>query len=205
MNELFVRLFLAELRKAGFSKAFYDKEQDRVTISPEYSRLFVAYEDSEYLVHYNDDSRFLLSEIKSIRDETVMVTAAWEQSSPSMEVVARFRKLMEWNGVILAARDDGERGLYFATWRYDRNRQVDHGNYTGSVSGVMRDFVGRSGLIPKKLIFDDAQIDLIRSALAYRLVHDGEMLPDTEQNIKSMLDDLDNVKEKKMLWQLQSK
>jgi len=195
MNELFVRFFLSELRKAGFSKAFYDKEQNRVTISPEYSRLFVTYEDDEYLVHYNGDSRFLLPVIKSIRDETSMVTAAWEQSSPDMEVASRFRKLLEWNGIILAAWDDGERGLHFVTWRYDRNRQVDHGHYTESISGAMRDFAGCSGLIPKELIFDCAQLDLIRSALAYKLEHDGETYPDTGRNIQLIIDALDAERE----------
>ena len=197
MNELFVRFFLSELRKAGFSKAFYDREQDRVVISPEYSRLFVAFEEGEYLVHYDKDSRFLLPVIKSIRDETIMVTVAWEQSAQKAEDVARFRNLLEWNGVTLSARDDGARGLHFVTWQYDRNRKVERGNYTESIGGAMRDFAGRSGLIPKELIFDGAQLDLIRSALAYRLENDGEIYPDTEREIKSVIDALDTVKEEK--------
>ena len=61
-------------------------------ISPEYERLFVAYEDGEYLVHYDRDSRFLLPVIRNIRNNTVMAAAAWEQSSLDDVVdVARFR------------------------------------------------------------------------------------------------------------------
>jgi len=205
MNELFVRFFLSELRKAGFSKAFYDREQDRVVISPEHSRFFVAYKKGEYLIYYNKASSFLLPVISSIRNKTIMVTVAWEQSAQKVEDVARFRNLLEWNGVTLSARDDGARGLCFVTWRYDRNRKVEHGHYTESIGTAMRDFAGRSGLIPIELIFDDEQLDLIRSALAYRLEHDGEIYPDAERKIKGIINALDTSKEENKAWQSQSR
>jgi len=107
--------------------------------------------------------------------------------------------------VTLSARDDGARGLHFVTWQYDRNRKVERGNYTESIGGAMRDFAGRSGLIPKELIFDGAQLDLIRSALAYRLENDGEIYPDTEREIKSVIDALDTVKEENKAWLSQSR
>lgn len=189
MNELFVRLFLSELRKAGFHNAVYDAEQQSVIISPEYTRLFVKYEDGEYLIHYDAESCSVMPVIKSIRDKTRMVTAAWELSEPDgIPGTARFHKLIEWNGVVLAARDDGERGLHLVTWLYDSDRQgVSDGHYTNDVTGAMRDFTGRSGLIPKDRIFNDGQLDVIRSALAYKLENDDEIKPDDEKKIKSLL------------------
>ena len=186
MNELFVRIFLSELRKAGFTEAFYDKEQDWVVISPQYSRFYVALEDGEYLIHYNGESQPLMPKIQSIRDTAFMLTAAWEQSTPMP--VGKFRKLLEWNGVVLAARDDGDRGLYYVTWRYDSGRQEAYGGfYTDNIADAMRDYIGRSGLYPRERLFTNAQIEGIRRALAYRLEHDGGLLPDTEKEIKSIL------------------
>ena len=74
-----------------------------------------------------------------------------------------------------------------------------------SIVGAMRDFAGRSGLIPKELIFDGAQHDLIRSALAYRLEHDDDIYPNTEREIKSVIDALDTVKEENEAWLSQSR
>lgn len=189
MCELFVHFFLSELRKAGFPGASYDKEHNRVIISPDYTRLFVAYEDGEYLVHYNEDSRPLMPLIKSVRDLSRALTEAWTQSSPDETVgTTRFRKLLEWNRVILAARDDGERGLHFVTWQYDNDRKgVSDGHYTTDIISAMKDFTGRSGLIPKDRIFNDEQLDLFRSALTYKLENDDELSLDAEEKIKSLL------------------
>ena len=81
MNELFIRFFITELRKAGFTEANYDAENEHIIISPLYTRLFVKYEDDEYLVCYNQHSRKKMRVVKSILDATVMITAAWERSS----------------------------------------------------------------------------------------------------------------------------
>ena len=200
MNELFVRLFLCELHKAGFEDAAYDKEQDRVIISPAYSRLFVAREDNENLIYYNAESRHLISPVRHLVDTTNMMVSMWEQAAP-MEIadVANFRKLLDCNGVVFAARDDGDRGLHFVTWIYTYNRQdVGNGHYTTCFRAAAQDFASRSGLIPKELTFEDAQLDLLRSTLAYRLENDEDLNVGDKQKIEDMLDGLEAVTEQKL-------
>lgn len=190
MNEMFVRLFLIELNKSGGMKAVYEKEPERIVISPKhagfFSPLHVVYEDGEYLIRYVSKERQIMQIVKRIMGKVTAIMAAWEQSTPMC--VEKFRKLLEWNGVMLAARDDGDQGLHLVTWRCYRDPQsVESGNYTTNISGAIWDFIGRSGLVPKERLFDDAQLYVIRSALSYRLGNDGNMLPDDEEKIKAIL------------------
>ena len=202
MNELFVRFFLAELRKEGFVQAVYDEERERITISPQYSRFFVTYEDNEHLIHYDAGSHALLSKVKTIRDAALMLVQAWEYSEPVIDNSPnQFRKLMAWNDIVLAGRDNGKLGICFATWQYSRDRQsVTNGFYTDSMADAMRNFVGRSGLYPKELLFDGTHLDLIRSSLAYRLEHDGELYLDTVSNIKSILEGCSTTMERNITF-----
>lgn len=199
MNELFERFFLCELYKAGFLKAVYDKKQERVIISPKYERLFVTSEDGEYPVHYNEESKHLVPPIRFIIKMSAMMAAMWEQAPPmDISDVARFRKLLECNGIVLAARDDGNNGLHFVTWQYTYKRQgVGTGHYTNDFSGAMQDFVKRSGLMPEELIFDNAQLGLISSAFTYRLENDVNLQLEDEQKIEEILSNLESVAEKK--------
>ena len=196
MNEFFVRIFIIELRKAGFPEASYDAENGHIIVSPHYTRFFVNCEDDEYIVHYNQESRKDLRFVKSILNNAAMIAATWERSSP-MDVasISHFRKLLEWHDIVLAARDDGEHGLHFAVWRYDSDRRgVSNGSYTDDITGAMQNFVGRSGLYPRERLYNITQLKLISSCLTYRLENDGRLFPDTEQEIKSILfylDDLD--------------
>lgn len=193
MNKLFVRFFLAELGKAGFGEAAYDNGQERLIISPKYSRLYVAYEGGEYLIGHDEESRSLLPKIRAIIDNAKMITSAWEHSLPMRaENLTRFRKLLEWNGVVLAVRDDGKRGLYYVTWRRSvGTKGVENGYYTDNIAKAMQNFVGRSGLYPRERLFDDAQVDLLRRTLEYRLEHDVGLYSDTRQEMKSILTNLE--------------
>ena len=56
----------------------------------------------------------------------------------------------------------------------------------------MKNFAGRRGLYPSELMLDSTQIDLIRSALAYRLEHDGKLSLDTEGQMKAVSDSLED-------------
>jgi len=163
-----------------------------VVISPKYSRFYVTYEDGEYLIHYNEESRPRLSKVKEIRDAAVMITDAWERGEPLPGDLSRFRKLLEWNGIILAAHD-GERGLHFVTWQYRHDRQsACNGSYTDDIAVAMRDFVGRSGLYPRRVLFNHPQLNLIRTCIAFSLENDDELYPGTVEILKSMLSDLDD-------------
>jgi hypothetical protein len=195
MNELFVRLFLSELRRAGFGEASYDREQERVNISPAFPRFFVSREGGEYLVHYSEESRKLLSPVRYMIDGVSMLVAMWEQSAPmEIEDVARFRNLLDCNGVVLAARDDGDRGLHFVTWVYSYNRQsVGNGHYTTDFRHAAKDFAGRSGLVPKETVVNDTQLGLLRSALAFRLKNDESLSVNDERETQDLLHGLEYI------------
>jgi hypothetical protein len=195
MNDLFIRIFIAELRKARFNQAFYDKEQERIIISPEYSRFFVTYEDGEHLIHYNEQSREFRVKVRSILDTAAMLAKAWDHSAPMRaEKLNGFRKLLEWNGMILAARDSAANGLTFVTWHYCYARQsMGSGFYTEDIAAAMRNFVGRSGLYPKDLLFDYSQLAWIRSCIEYRLEHDGGLFPNHIEDMQSILTALEEV------------
>ncbi len=192
MNELFVRLLLVELHRAGF-RAVYKEEIGRVMITPQQedsiSPLYIAYEDGEHFICYQEQHREIINKVSSVLSTVTIIAAAWEQAPPM--TVDKFRKLAEWNGIVLAARDDGARGLHLVTWRYNSKRDsADNGNYTTSIGGALLDFVRRSGIIPTARVLDNERLAEVRAALVYRLEHDEDLSNGDKDRMLSIIEDL---------------
>lgn len=193
MNEFFKRILLIELHKAGFD-ASYQEDANQFVIAPQagdnFSTLYIFHEDGEYLIRYKGEDQSVMAKVRSIRDTVLAITAAWE-SAITMSG-KKFRKLLEWNGVVLAARDDDGCGLHLVTWLYDRNEDsARSGNYTTNINGALWDFIKRSGIIPKGRLLDDERLSAVHTALAYRLEHDDDILPDDRDRILSIISDLE--------------
>lgn len=81
MNELFVRLFLIELSKSGGMKAVYEKEPERIVVSPKHAGFFtplhIVYEDGECLIRYAVKERPIMQKVKRIMDKLPTQMTWW--------------------------------------------------------------------------------------------------------------------------------
>ena len=59
------------------------------------------------------------------------MAVVWNNAPPMpIKDVAEFRLLSEYNKIVLAARDDDDRGLHFVTWEYSYDcKGVGLGHY----------------------------------------------------------------------------
>jgi hypothetical protein len=183
MSELKQKLMLRELTIAGFPHAEYNPASDMIHIQPDTPRMPRIYDDGS-VTHGAEYSDLAVNRIKPLADRVTESVAAWDNSrNMPVEGLARFRALAEFNGVILAARDDTDsgRGLHFATWKYDYNRTgLEYGHYTEDYNAAKEDFALRSGFIPEEKLLTQEQVSDIKAALEYRMANDGSLTYEAE-------------------------
>lgn len=87
----------------------------------------------------------------------------------SPELTARdfnmpYKKLAEFNNVVLAGTEHSNGSFEFTTWDY-ANNSLYHGHYYDNYNKAKEDFAVRSGLIQKQLVFNTEElIEIYRSA-----------------------------------------
>lgn len=185
MSELKQRLLRIELARIGFTEAAYSENQKLFLICPSDERI-PKIRDNGDIQYGTEFDPIVISAICPILDRVNEIVAAWERS-PNLpfEDLSHFRMLNEYNGVVLAARDDSklgyDYGMHFVTWEYTNNREgMMYGHYTNDYDAVKEDFAARCGLINKNKLFNETEMKLIRQGL----VHLGIDFPDitVEQN-----------------------
>lgn len=88
----------------------------------------------------------------------------------SPELTARdfnmpYKKLAEFNNVVLAGTEHSNGSFEFTTWDCENN-SLYHGHYYDNYNKAKEDFAVRSGLIPKQLVFNTEElIEIYRSAV----------------------------------------
>lgn len=213
MNEMVKRLMLVELRNKGFTQARYDPEKDTIFPTPDFPKLKI-HEDEIWFPKEETDPPYVLNQKWDSREEQIRtfkelvydtllpilnkakeMAVAWDNSPPMpIKDVSDFRLLSEYNKIILAARDDGERGLHFVTWEYSYDRKgVGQGHYTTDYEAAKKDFAARSGLIREKEIFKPEQLKQIYSALIFQGKNDDELTFDTEKEMNAVIEKLENI------------
>lgn len=198
MNENYMSILLAELHKQGYPQAEFLQAEKILKINPNCSMLYIKWdEDGELLISSCRRDSSCPNKVLSVVRQASTLFGAWSVAEPMpFSGVSHFRKLAEWNNIVLAARDDKERGLYFVTWRYSSDRDgVSNGNYTTSFEYAKRDFIIRSDLLPKETIIAPEQVDIIRSTLRYRLENDPHLPSVDADKLGSLLSSLDILAE----------
>jgi len=184
MSELKQQLLKIELARIGFRDAAYSQEHDAMLVNPSDERLMKI--NDEGVSYYAEHDLLVIYQIKPLADKVKEMVSAWEKGqSVPFEDLSHYRILSEYNGIVLAARDDSElgygHGLHLTTWEYSYNRTgFMHGHYTTDYEAAKEDFAVRCGLIDRNKLFDETEMKLIRQGL----VHLGANFPDLtyEQN-----------------------
>ena len=155
MSELKITLFQYELKKAGYPNAVYVPETDSIRVNPNDERT-PSIADNGDILYGKEHRDFVDTILKPLVSRINEVVSAWEAAKTvPFENLSNYRVLMEYNNVMLAARDDtgGNRGLHFVTWEYDYNRNgLNHGHYTEDYDSAKADFAVRAGLIETDMV-----------------------------------------------------
>lgn len=133
---------------------------------------------------------------KQLLEETANYVFAHKAASPIIAIVdgcekTGFRKLLEFNDKILAAKLTKDKGYLFAT---GYKALTSFGQYvlkncTSNYSEAKEDFSLKSGLIDKSKIFDEEERDIIYSS--FKVLNDlniRHMQPDVARIINRVMD-----------------
>jgi len=198
MSELKQGLLKYELARAGLPNAEYIPavkkqdgitEPDKIMTDRDNSRMPEINNagDVKYGTEYDS---LAVNTIRPLVDRVNESVAAWERSLPMLfDDLKQFRILAEYNGIMMAARDDTVygRGLHFVTWQYNYERTgLDHGHYTEDYNAVKEDFAKRSGLVSNLKLFTPEHAAEIKASIQYRIENDGDITYATENELKSI-------------------
>ena len=102
-----------------------------------------------------------------------------------------YRILADFGDAVLAGHPS-ERGVQFVTWEWDWDREgVHHGHYfQNGCEEAKHDFVRRSGLLPKEVLFEPEQLDEIHRALAFVCEQDEDLSIGREKEIKTIMEQM---------------
>ena len=108
-----------------------------------------------------------------------------------------YRKLLEYNDVVLAGTEHSDGSFEFVTWDC-RNNSLDHGHYYEDYERAKENFVKRSELLPENQIFSaDERFELYRCvedalSAGFELSSDVEnILADVKEKLKDSIPDFD--------------
>ena len=121
-------------------------------------------------------------------------------NSPELTAVdfnAPYKKLLEYNDVVLAGTEHSNGSFEFVTWDC-KNNSLDHGHYYEDYERAKEDFVKRTGLLPENQIFSaDERFELYRCvedtlSAGFELSSDVEnILVDVKEKLKDSIPDFD--------------
>lgn len=170
MTDLFKNQLLHELNEAGYHKATMAEDGETFVPIPEYPNLRISSDSVRYGMDADETERDLAHDVMTdIQQRTLDACRAWEhgRDMPGKNAgVEDFRLLSEFNSVVLAARDDGPRGLHLVTWELGHDHSsLNHGHYHTSFTNALEDYATRAGLVPQAQIIDPANAPVLYKAL----------------------------------------
>ena len=102
-----------------------------------------------------------------------------------------YRILADFGDAVLAGHPS-ERGVQFVTWEWDWDRKgVHHGHYfQNGYEEAKHDFVRRSGLLPKEVLFEPEQLAEMHRTLTFVCEQDEDLSIGREKEIKTIMEQI---------------
>ena len=106
-------------------------------------------------------------------------------------LTGEYRVLADFGSAVLAGPPT-ERGVQFVTWEWDWDRKgVHHGHYfQNGCEEAKHDFVRRSGLLPKEVLFEPEQLAEMHRALTFVCEQDEDLSIGREKEIKTIMEQI---------------
>ena len=161
--------------------------------------------DSKGGMFYSADKQFsniinnLHNKIENVISNTKEFLEVMD-NSPELTAVdlnVPYKKLLEYNDVVLAGTEYSDGSVEFVTWDY-KNNSLDHGHYYEDYGRAKEDFVKRAGLLPENQIYSvEERFELYRCvedtlSAGFELSSDVEnILADVKEKLKESIPDFD--------------
>ena len=111
------------------------------------------------------------------------------ESAPSLGIssLPEYRRLAEYDDVVLGAMYSEQHGFMFSTWRQDKEKKyVWHGDYSPDYEYAKESFISRSGLVNRNRLFTPEEAENLYRCIGY-VRENCEMLTyDQEQQLKGL-------------------
>lgn len=146
-----------------------------------------------YRDHQSDRERELYYTVLALAYRCKEYVDAFEASSYFCAEGLRdgYRLITAHNRIVLAAKDMGRHGFEFITWlrTYDGNA-VGNGNYFKDYEAAKKDFALRSGLVDKKRVFTDEQLENLYRCLSFTKEQNDCLTYDQEKELAVLMDQI---------------
>ncbi|MDF2923894.1 MAG: hypothetical protein K0R57_2808 [Paenibacillaceae bacterium] len=197
INDRLLSVLRYELRKEGLYAA-HPVPDEALVVSKHGIPVAYIREDG-FIIYPALDNR------KDAKPVPAIVSRVWEmerayQEAPVMDIdsVSEYRKLLEYNGFVLAGRYDGDGQLTFVNWQYTYDKSaVSLGHYfhKNAYSAAKADFLFRSGLADRFTSFRPDELSVIRETLLFRGIHDTALKSEDREDIDRVLHQMDALLE----------
>lgn len=115
------------------------------------------------------------------------------ESAPSLGIddLPEYRRISEYDDVVLGAMYSEQQGFMFSTWRQNKEKKyVAHGDYSPDYEYAKESFITRSGLIDKNRLFTPEEAENLYRCLGYVRENCETLTYDQEQQLKSLAEKL---------------
>ncbi len=133
--------------------------------TPHFSRRCLRfYEDQFEALSQTEPYNQIQQEVRAIREYV-----GFYETAPQMDAdsVNHYRKLADYENIVLAGTYSENHGFMFITWNQDKERSyVSDGDYSPNYAYAKESFVRRSGLIQKQRFFQSEEAE--KSPFAFR-------------------------------------
>lgn len=152
--------------------------EDALVVAHDEQPLAYIQEDG-FILYPADRPPGLSSRIAPIVSQVWEMEQAYDEAPPmNIHSVSNYRRLLQYNQHVLAARYDGNGQFTLVTWQLAYNRSaVTLGHYfpRNRYAQAKGDFLFRSGLAERTTSFQPDELAVIRTALLYRCIQDQDM------------------------------
>lgn len=133
-----------------------------------------------------------VEELKDIASQVRLYVELYEKA-PQMQLngIEQYRKLAEFDDVVLGADDKGVHGLLFSTWRvYDDRSGVTLGHYTPYFASAKEEFATRAKLVDECRLFSKEESENLYKCVRQTIVDSGSLTYEQETQLKDLLEKL---------------
>ncbi|MBU8711124.1 hypothetical protein KM924_01285 [Brevibacillus parabrevis] len=158
----------------------------------------IAYIQEDGAVHYPVDL-----DTTPARRIPGVIAKVWEmeqayRQAPQLECsgVNSYKKILQYNQHLLAARYDGNGHFRFVTWQVNFDQTgvtLGHYFYRNEYEQAKEDFIKRSGLVDERKLFSKEQLSILYSALLYSRFHDINLDYADKQEIDQLIRHIEAV------------
>lgn len=174
------------------------KPEDHFPLTVLHDNQPIAYIQEDGAVHYPADR-----DTTPARRIPGVIAKIWEmeqayRQAPHLEWsgVSSYKKILQYNQYLLAARYDGNGHFRFVTWQVNFDQTgvtLGHYFYRNEYEQAKEDFIQRSGLVDERKLFSKEQLSLLYSALLYSRFHDVNLDYSEKQEIDRLIRQIEMI------------